>query len=79
MVTRKMSKLVITPFLSEKISNSCGNKIIIKEDNCIFSQPQDVADVFNKYFASVANYDGILDDVDNLIFREAIEKHKFAR
>ena len=63
------------PFLSEKISNSCGNKIIIKEDNCILSQSQDVADVFNRYFSSVANYDGVPDGVDNLIFREAIEKH----
>ena len=65
----------IKPFLSEKISNSCGNKIILKEDNCILSQSQDVADVFNKYFSSVANYDGVPDGVDNLIFREAIEKH----
>ena len=58
----------IKPFFSEKISNSCGNKIILKEDDCIISQSQDVADVFNKYFSSVVNYDGVPDGVDNLTF-----------
>ena len=63
----------IKPFLSEKIYNSCGNNIIFKEDNCMLSQSQDVADVFTKYFSSVAKYDGVPDGVDNLICREAIE------
>ena len=30
------------------------------------SQPQGAAHVFNSYFGSVANYDGVPDSVDNL-------------
>ena len=48
----------IKPFLSNKNSNGCGNKIILKEEDCILSRPQDVADVFNKYVISIGDYDG---------------------
>ena len=63
----------IKPFLSNKNSNGCGNKIILKEEDCILSRPQDVADVFNRYFISIADYDGEPDGVDELAFHEAIK------
>ena len=56
----------------------CGNKVILKEDDCIIPQPQNVADVLNIYFASAADYDRVPDDVDNLLFREAIEQDNIA-
>ena len=65
----------IKPFLTDKNSNGCGNKIILNEEDCILSRPQDVADVFNRYFISIGDYDGEPDGVDELAFHEAIEKH----
>ena len=65
----------IKPFLSNTNSNGCGNKIILKEEDCILLRPQDVADVFNRYFISIGDYDGEPDGVDELAFHEAIKKH----
>ena len=63
----------IKPFLSNKNSNGCGNKIILKEEGCILSRPQDFADVFNRYFISIGDYDGETDGVDEWAFHEAIK------
>ena len=65
----------IKPFLSDKNSIGCGNKIILKEEDCILSRPQNVAGVFNRYFISIGGNDGEPDGVDELAFHEAIKKH----
>ena len=65
----------IKPFLSDNNSNGCGNKVVLKEEDCILSRPQDVADVFNRYLISIGDYDGEPDGVDELAFHEAIKKH----
>ena len=45
---------ILKPFFSEK--NSCSNNIILCENENIINDPSEVADVFNAYYASIAEY-----------------------
>ena len=65
----------VKPFLSDKFS--CGNnKIILKENDKIVSDPPEVADIFNAFYGSIAdypadNYDGL----DSISMKGVIDKH----
>ena len=65
----------VKPFLSDK--SSCGNnKIILKENDKIVSDPPEVADIFNAFYGSIAdypadNYDGL----DSISMKDVIDKH----
>ena len=65
----------IKPFIGNKSSLNKGSKIILREEDEIISNPSTVADVFNKYYASIAEYDFIPDGLDSLSLQDAIEKH----
>ena len=63
-------------FLSDKGTGSSGSNIILREDDVLITDPIHVADVFNKYYASIAEYDSVPDGLDRLTFSDAIAKHK---
>ena len=65
----------IKPFLSTKQSLYSGSKIILKENDSIISDVSKVADIFNMYYESIAEYKFQSDGLDNLDFDEAIAKH----
>ena len=65
----------IKPFLSTKQSHYSGSKIILKEDDSIISGASKVADIFNMYYASIAEYKHQSDGLNNLYFDNAIDKH----
>ena len=65
----------IKPFLSTKQSHYSGSKIILKENDSIISDASKVADIFNMYYASIAEYKHQSDGLDNLDFDNAIDKH----
>ena len=69
------AKTFIKPFLSTKQSHYSGSKIIWKEDDSIISGASKVADIFNMYYASIAEYKHQSDGLDNLDFDNAIDKH----
>ena len=64
----------IKPFMSSKSSLKCS-KVILRENSDILSDPYEVANVFNKYYASIAEYESVSDGLDMLSFKEAISKH----
>ena len=55
-VGSKIFYKTITPFLSTKQSYS-GSKIVLKENDSIISDTYKVADIFNMYYKSIAEYD----------------------
>ena len=64
------------PFLSDK-SHSCGgSSIILRAANALITDPAHVADVFNTYYASIAEYEFMSDGLDSLTLDEAVQKHK---
>ena len=65
----------IKPFLSTKQSHYSGSKIILKEDDSIISGASKVADIFDMYYASIAEYKHQSDGLNNLDFDNAIDKH----
>ena len=65
----------IKPFLSTKQSCYSGSKIALKENDSIISDASKVADIFNMYYASIAEYQFQNDGLDNLNFADAITKH----
>ena len=65
----------IKPSLSTKQSYCSGSKIILKENDSIISDASKVADIFNMYYASIAEYKHQSDGLDNLDFDNAIDKH----
>ena len=65
----------IKPFLSTKQSHYSGSKIVLKENDSIISDVSKVADIFNMYYDSIAEYKFQSDGLDNLDFDEAIMKH----
>ena len=65
----------IKPFLSTKQSHYSGSKMILKEDDSIISGASKVADIFNMYYASIAEYKHQSDGLNNLDFDNAIDKH----
>ena len=66
----------VKPFLSDKGTGSSGSNIILREDDVQITDPIHVADVFNTYYASIAEYDSVPDGLDRLTFSDAIAKHK---
>ena len=64
----------VKPFLSGKDS-SIGSKIILKEHDAIVSEPLDIAEIFNTYYASIADYKSLPDGLDNCSFNDVITKH----
>ena len=64
------------PFLSDKGTGSSGSNIILREEDVLITDPIHVADVFNTYYAPIAEYDSVPDGLDRLTFSDAIAKHK---
>ena len=64
------------PFLSDKGTGSSGSNIILREDDNLITDPIHVADVFDTYYAHIAEYDSVPDGLDRLTFSDAIAKHK---
>ena len=62
------------PFLS-KHTAACNDKIILKENDTIISEPSDVANIFNLYYASIADYKNDYDGLDKLDYDSALQKH----
>ena len=66
----------VKPFLSDKGNGCHGSNIILREGDVIIMDPAHVADIFNTYYASIAKYDSESDSMDNLSYRDMIEKHQ---
>ena len=64
----------IKPFLSTKPSCYSGSKIVLKGNDSIISDASKVADIFNMYYASIAECKFQSDGLDNLNFDDAITK-----
>ena len=64
------------PFLSDKGTGSSGSNIILREDDVLITDPIHVVDVFNTYYAPIAEYDSVPHGLDRLTFSDAIAKHK---
>ena len=62
----------IKPFLSTKQSHYSGSKIVLWGNDSIISDVSKVADIFNMYYESTAEYKFQSDGLDNLDFDEAI-------
>ena len=57
----------VKPFLSDKYS--CGNnEIILKENDKIVSDPPEVADIFNAFYGSIADYIQLIIMMDLTVF-----------
>ena len=65
----------ITPFISGK-SQDYGQKIFLKENDSLISDPVQVAEVFNDYYASLAEYKNEYDGQESIDFEEAVVKHE---
>ena len=66
----------VKPFLSDKGSGCNGSNIILREGDVLITDPFHVADVFNTYYASIADYDSVPDGLDRFTFIDAIVKHR---
>ena len=66
----------VKPFLSDKGNGCHRSNIIVREGDFIITDPAHVADIFNTYYASIAEYESESDSIDNLAFSEMIEKHQ---
>ena len=62
-------------YISSKSSSNNGNRIILRDNEKVVSNPIEVANIFNEYFASIAEYSDIYDGLDELSLHEAIQKH----
>ena len=74
-VGRKNLYKTIKLFLSTKQSHYSGLEIVLKENDSIISDVFKVADIFNMYYESIAEYKFQSDGLDNLDFDDAIAKH----
>ena len=66
----------IWPFLSDKAQSSSGSNVILQEEDVLVTDPEHVAEVFNTYYASIAEYESMPDGLDNLTFDSAVNKHQ---
>ena len=66
----------VRPFLSDKAQNSSSSNVILREEHVLVTDPVDVAEVFNTYYASVAEYESTPDGLDNLTFDSAVNKRR---
>ena len=64
----------IKPFMASKYQNS-GSKILLSENDSIISDPSKVSEIFNAYYASIAEYDYDPDGLDVMDLDRAINKH----
>ena len=64
----------IKPYMSDKASSK-NNRIILQEGPDIIIRPQAVADIFNAYYASIADYPHDVDGVDAMDLDSALKKH----
>ena len=62
-------------FFPNKNSISASKKTILCENENVVTNPSQVADIFNKYYASIAEYPGLHDGLDSITLSEAINKH----
>ena len=58
----------IKPFLSTKQSHYGGSKVVLKKNDSIISDVSKVADIYNMYCESIAEYKFQSDGLDNLDF-----------
>ena len=65
----------VKPFISDKGNGCHGSNIILREGDAILTDSAHEADIFNTYYASIAEYESESDSIDNLAFSELIEKH----
>ena len=66
----------VRPFLSDKAQSSSGSNVILQEEDVLVTDPEHVAEVFNTYYASIAEYESMPDGLDNLTFDSAVNKHQ---
>ena len=75
-MTNKSSSFfkTISPYVTDKrVKNGC--KIILRENETIISDDQEVANIFNLYYKSIADYDGIPDSLCELELHDILQKH----
>ena len=65
---------VARSFLSDKAQSSSGSNVILQEEDVLVTDPEHVAEVFNTYYASIAEYESMPDGLDNLTFDSAVKK-----
>ena len=64
----------ISPYISDsKMRN--GQRIILRENDNVISEPLDVANIFNVYYKSIAEYNEICDSLSGLSLENVISKH----
>ena len=66
----------VRPFLSDKAHSSSSSNVILREEDVLVTNPVHVAEVFNTYYASVAEYESTPDGLGNLTFDSAVNKHR---
>ena len=66
----------VRQFLSDKAQSSSSSNVILREEAVLVTDPVHVAEVFNTYYASVAEYESTPDGLDNLTFDSAVNKHR---
>ena len=66
---------VVKPFISYKSSQNNNGRIILREEENIISEPTNVAEIFNMYYSSLAQYDQEYDGLDTTDFAGLIDKH----
>ena len=65
----------VRPFISNNPSSAGGSKIFLRENEEIVSDPLRVAEIFNQYYASIAEYKNGSDGLDTISFHQAVSKH----
>ena len=64
----------VKPFLCTK-SSDISSKIVLREDDNIISNPSKVAEIFNLYYASIAEYKSQPDGLNECNIHDLISKH----
>ena len=65
---------MVKPFFSDK-NNNTDSKLFLRENDSIISDPIQVAEIFNAYYVSLAEYKCEYDGLDCLDLDQAISKH----
>ena len=64
----------VKPFISSNSATN-GSRITLLEDKEVISEPLKVAEIFSKYYASIAEYKCETDGLDEISFHQAISKY----
>ena len=64
---------VVKPFSSYKSSQNNNGRIILREEENIISEPTNVAEIFNMFYSSLAQYE--YDGLETTYFAGLIDKH----